>query len=303
MITHRNFAKRGSGSIDPKGYRRISVNGKGMMEHRFVMGQVLGRSLFPNETVHHKDGNRLNNHPSNLEVWIVSQPCGQRIMDKLEYSYKILEKYGESNTKVMCDRPSIKKEQLVLTIKDQRCESRGVQLLWDTLSELGSATTTELKSVLKVALCNITVPLRLHPELFEKIQRLPQDDRRSFRWQVRKDSKRPEPALRGSITEEGYRSYSRGNGRHYLEHRLVMEQYLGRKLLAKENVHHKDGDRLNNDILNLELWSTSQPSGQRIHDLLKWAHEIIQLYGQPETPKAIDQEKQVPTRYERPWVI
>lgn len=47
------------------------------------------------------------------------------------------------------------------------------------------------------------------------------------------------------------------------EHRLVMEQKLGRLLEPQETVHHLDGDRANNDINNLELWSGSHPSGQR----------------------------------------
>ena len=34
-----------------------------------------------------------------------------------------------------------------------------------------------------------------------------------------------------------------------------------------------------NRLENLELWSTSQPKGQRVVDKLKWAHEIIALYG------------------------
>ncbi len=42
---------------------------------------------------------------------------------------------------------------------------------------------------------------------------------------------------------------------YVLHHRIVMENFLERLLNCDEVVHHKDGNKHNNDILNLELLS------------------------------------------------
>lgn len=63
-----------------------------------------------------------------------------------------------------------------------------------------------------------------------------------------------------------------------MEHRLVMQQMMGRILKKEENVHHKDGNKLNNQADNLELWARSQPSGQRAEDLVSWASQVITSY-------------------------
>jgi hypothetical protein len=59
------------------------------------MEEVLGRSLRGNENVHHLDGDKLNNDPANLELWVKTQPCGQRVEDKVRAAIALLRKYPE----------------------------------------------------------------------------------------------------------------------------------------------------------------------------------------------------------------
>ena len=94
---HAHWKAHGKPQPGPQG-KRITVNGyvdvscpdhpvvqgkpyKRVYEHRLVMEKFLGRYLHPWETVHHKNGNKQDNRPENLEMWIRSQPTGTRLED------------------------------------------------------------------------------------------------------------------------------------------------------------------------------------------------------------------------------
>ena len=74
----------------------------------------------------------------------------------------------------------------------------------------------------------------------------------------------------GVTVRNGYFSITKGNNRYQNEHRLIMEEHLGRKLNKGEVVHHIDGNRLNNSLDNLQVMDAKEHS--KFH-ALKWHKE------------------------------
>jgi hypothetical protein len=81
------------------------------------------------------------------------------------------------------------------------------------------------------------------------------------------------------IDRDGYRYISSGHGVLTAEHRIVMEQMLGRPLTKNETAHHKNGVKSDNRPENLELWSSQHGRGQRVADQVEFAKQILARYG------------------------
>jgi hypothetical protein len=108
-----------------------------------------------------------------------------------------------------------------------------------------------------------------------------------------KTHKHPESEV--TIDPNGYAlEWDPSRKKRIYQHRLVMERLLGRKLHRHENVHHINGVRDDNRPENLELWSSSQPAGQRVADKLRWAQDLIELYA--DAPAEVIAVKRKPRR-------
>lgn len=79
------------------------------------------------------------------------------------------------------------------------------------------------------------------------------------RWRDRVPMEAPYKAQtkqrKKTISFHGYERVSIDKNKRVLVHRYVMEQHLGKKLTKDEHIHHKNGNKLDNRLENLQIVS------------------------------------------------
>lgn len=94
----------------------------------------------------------------------------------------------------------------------------------------------------------------------------------------------------------GYKRLKISKNKTRDEHRVLMEQALGRTLDRLEHVHHKDGNKRNNALENLEVLSAKEhlQLHRKEHRRVEWTKEMRAEYSRKFSRERHPQSKVTP---------
>ena len=236
------------GSLHPSGYRYIGISGVNWPVHRVVMMAFHGLPKVQNESlVHHRDGNKSNNRLDNLE-WVsqsqnitsyykaLTTRCSRSAMAQPVIWRKLGAKTWETFASV-----SLAAEQLGISpgVVSKCC--RGLSSV--------SGSELQFKDVGQTPLDGEEWRPMVAPMSFSEVPGR----------QVSSLGRITSPrgfAHKGSLSAGYYRTVVLGSKQYV--HRLVALSFLGRPPLDQPFVNHKDLDKGNNAVENLEYVSMAE---------------------------------------------
>lgn len=237
------------GSLHSSGYKCVWISGSTWLVHRVVMIAFHGLPEVQNKSlVHHRDGNRLNNRLDNLEWASHSenttsyyQTVTARSSPTSQCKPVRWRKCG-ARTWETCASISLASKQLGI------CNST-VRRCCQGLSSL-SGLEIQFQDVGQTALDGEEWRPMLDPISFSEVPG------RRVSSLGRITSQRGS-IYKGSLNEVGYYKTQILSQKHFV-HRLVALSFLGRPPPDRPFVNHKDLDKGNNEIENLEYVSRSE---------------------------------------------
>ena len=247
------------GTVHCCGYRKVRIDGQSYFVHRLVASTFLGQPRDPScWQVNHLDGNRENNRLSNLEY--VSPSENQRH----SWATNLTRQSGAAKqSRAVLWRPLGEENWTLCASQSEAGRLLGVHqsaisscCRGLTRKSSGNGAWYEFKQAPMLEQSSLPAEI-WKPARYPKEPNLIPNLMVSNHGRVSQTRHCFEHVCRGTYLSSGYYAVKRA-GRILLVHRAVAATFLGQPDNPDFQVHHKDSDRGNNHVQNLEYVTASQ---------------------------------------------